>query len=224
MILQTTTYEAQIPIPQSIVSLGILIMFALVQYRITRSNNITNEKGIKLKQLEALKVKQLSEPNENIMGNIRSITQEIIELDDEALRLRTLIDIPGGPSFRLRVANPTAVNAGSELKQQQLKLQDENDLGIDIMSSDNKTDENEVKSIQLSSFDDTTKNENDENNNKSSNKSSNKRVSLLDDTVNDTESMNLGEMVRTVIAGTTVLILFYVLVLLQNETMVNTTF
>ena len=104
MILQTTTYEAQIPIPQSIVSLGILIMFALVQYRITRSNNITNEKGIKLKQLEALKVKQLSEPNENIMGNIRSITQEIIELDDEALRLRTLIDIPGGPSFRLRVA------------------------------------------------------------------------------------------------------------------------
>ena len=198
-------YEPQIPIPQSIVSLGILIMFALVQYRITRSNNITNEKVFKLKKLEGLKIQQLSEPGEEIMNNIRIITQEIIELNDEALKLRTLIDIPGGPSFRLRVGNPNAVNAGSELKQQEEeKEDDEIDMRIDII-------------------------QNDINNNKNNNE----RISLLDNINSDNsdsswnkkgETMSLGEIVRTSVGLTTVLILSYVLLLLQNETMVNTTY
>lgn len=114
--LRMTEYEPQFQPVQGILALSILGSFALIQARVNAANGM----GVTLTEaqdkLRRMKARQLD--GNAMPSDVQRCIDDLNQLEDKAIRLKTFVDVPGGPKLLLRVADRTVRALGSEASEE----------------------------------------------------------------------------------------------------------
>jgi len=109
----TGVYEPTLQLPQMIVALSVLSSAATVQWRIRKVNAMGDEIEKARELLKEATLSQLDGVSDK--DEVEYYREELAKKEEEALRLKTLISVPGGPTLRFRVVDRTVRSLDSTL-------------------------------------------------------------------------------------------------------------